>query len=261
MNWYCDVCVARSWHTMPPSLTPPASPQLLPLPGTGQRHVLVSSRLPAHRNPPPHLNDEGSQGQGHTSSVLSTGPSQEPNLTRRSENIGSASREQVTCSPPPGTNRTEAGFSSLAETPSEESRQSLSKKKTSSRRSRYSTLPTEVDSALRVLYSEIEATMDLRKRVADLEAETSQQRRELHIRDSELAVAHKALETTRSSQNEITRLQRELSERQQAFDTAIALETKTQNLETELQSTRTQLSEMTRAYQGLKQKLSALLDS
>ncbi len=103
--------------------------------------------------------------------------------------------------------------------------------------------------------------MDLRKRVGDLEADTSQLRRELHIRDSELAVAHKALETTRTSQNEITRLQRELSERQQAFDAAIALETRNQNLETELQSTRIQLSEMTRAYQSLKQKLSALLDS
>lgn len=116
-----------------------------------------------------------------------------------------------------------------------------------------------MDSALHVLYCELEDAAGLRSQVSDLEAQLAQVRRERGLWESELRVMRKAAEVARISKSEIARLRSEVAEGQKAVDEVVALRAEKARLEAELQGTREQLDQMTQTLQEWKQKLSALI--
>ncbi|KAI5460148.1 hypothetical protein BGZ63DRAFT_389595 [Mariannaea sp. PMI_226] len=229
-GWFCEICVDRNWHINPPPLTPPASPELLPL------AVPAIQTLPQARMT--NSIREYSQNQ---ICAGNHGVSPVPLL--------------LTTSGGPGTTTTTA----TATKRQSEATNTTSRRGTTTRKSRYTTLSTEVDSALRTLYCELEASAEARHQVTDLEAQVSHLRRELDLRGSELLLARKAAEMARSSQHEIAQLRLEAAQRQRAADEATALREEKKKLLAELQDNRARLSDMTQTLQEWKQKLSVLI--
>lgn len=128
------------------------------------------------------------------------------------------------------------------------------------RKSRFNTLPEEVDSALWVVYRELESAPLLRQTISDLQFEMSSLRQELSIRQNELALNRKLVEKGRAAEIELQRHRAEAANRHAMTEETEALKAKNRELETELENTRNQLENATKTLQGWKQKLSNLID-
>lgn len=239
---FCDVCVRRNWHRETPPLTPPASPTLesrdaatversmtehTSLPPTGQ--AAERRALPSHR--PSHLRDTQKEA-APPSTIIGN---QLNNGIAPSAHNGSSSSEFQQNSP----------------------RQMQLR---GSRRSRYTTLPDNVDSALKVLYVELETAAELRQKVAALEAQVSLLQRQLQLQHKETALARKAADMApRVSQEELERLRSEASEGRAAVEGSSVLRSQNQALEVELKECKSQLGKLTDTLQEWKQKLSGLV--
>ncbi|KPM43797.1 hypothetical protein AK830_g2745 [Neonectria ditissima] len=127
------------------------------------------------------------------------------------------------------------------------------------RKSRFTTLPTNVDSAIRILYSELETTSMLREKVSDLESQLSHQRKELSLRQKELEFARKIAEKAQVSDDEIARLRAEASGKQAAVKEAETLRVEKRGLEMELDHSRKELGSVSKTLQDLRRKLSVLI--
>ena len=127
------------------------------------------------------------------------------------------------------------------------------------RRSRYATLPKNVDSALRVLYVELESASELKQKVAGLEAQVSSLQREMELQKKEVALARKAAEKSRITQDELEKLRSEAAGRQAAVEEAEALRGERQAGEAELEKCKEQLASLTDTLHDWKQKLSGLV--
>uniref|UniRef100_A0A8H7N1V8 PHD-type domain-containing protein n=1 Tax=Bionectria ochroleuca TaxID=29856 RepID=A0A8H7N1V8_BIOOC len=256
-GWYCDICVVRNWHNEPPTLTPPASP---PLETSRVVEEFESGRRDVHPpNPlPPSEAVQSSRGPQVLSPSLSLVHSTPTSHPTASQNTSQAS-ETVIARPAATPTHTGPGNVPVRQARSTDIDTYTSYRPVATRRSRYTTLPTEVDSALRVLYSELETAAELRQQIGGLEGQVNQLRQDLSLRDRELQMTQKALQSARASQSELAQLRLEASQRQGSVEEAATLRAEKQQLEEELKSTRTQMDEMSKTLQQWKQKLSSLL--
>lgn len=131
----------------------------------------------------------------------------------------------------------------LADT-SDKSRQNANARAPTTRKSRYATLSTDIDSALRVLYCELETTAQLRDQVSNLEGQVSHLRQELGVREKELLLAKQSLYLARSSESELARLRAEALARQSAVDEVVSLRAEKLDLEEKLKSSEAQLKDI-----------------
>ncbi|CAH0054555.1 unnamed protein product [Clonostachys solani] len=256
-GWYCDICVVRNWHMKPPTLTPPASP---PPETSRAAEEVESGRRDVHpTNPPPQSetmqSSHGLQDPSPNLRLIQSTPTSYPTA---SQNTSQAS-ETAIAHPATTPSHTGPGNVPVPQTRSTDIHAYTTYRPAVTRRSRYTTLPTEVDSALRVLYSELETAAELRQQIGGLEGQVIQLRQDLSLRDRELQMTQKALQSARASQSELAQLRQEASQRQGSMEEATTLRAEKQQLEEELKSTRTQMDEMSKTLQQWKQKLSALI--
>ncbi|ODM18441.1 hypothetical protein SI65_06312 [Aspergillus cristatus] len=128
------------------------------------------------------------------------------------------------------------------------------------RKSRFNTLPEEVDSALWVVYRELESVPLLRQNISDLQFQISSLRQELSIRQNELALTKRVVAKGRAAELELQKYREEAANRQASTEETEALKAENRELELELKNTRNELKNSTKALQGWKQKLSNLID-
>lgn len=127
------------------------------------------------------------------------------------------------------------------------------------RKSRYNTLPAEVDSALMVVYRELESVPLLQRNIADHEAEIARLRQTLTMQTNELAMMRRSMEKSRKAEAELERLKAESANRQAATHETEALKAKNQQLESELAKVHDELGKANETLQGWKHKLSNML--
>ncbi|KAE8154597.1 hypothetical protein BDV25DRAFT_147546 [Aspergillus avenaceus] len=217
--WYCPVCVQRGWHDTPPMITPPASPVLTPASNVESTLDYVRSSASA-----PVQATAGSHPQ------LSYAANQDPTRTAKQPD-----RIQQKCA-------TKLSTADLAP-----------------RKSRFNTLPQEVDSALWVVYRELESVPLLRQRITDLESGMSSLRQELNISRNEVALSRKIVERARSSEMELEKLKKGAANQLTAANEVETLKTRNQELETEVARMHAELGASTKTLEEWKQKLSSLI--
>jgi chromosome segregation ATPase len=81
------------------------------------------------------------------------------------------------------------------------------------RKSRYSNFLPEVDSAISIIYRELESTADLRSQLVDTQTELRTLSQELRIRDNQLLLANKMSANKQALEAEVNRLRGELESR------------------------------------------------
>jgi hypothetical protein len=86
------------------------------------------------------------------------------------------------------------------------STQSFSMLDSHARKSRFATLSSEVDSALWVLYRELESATSLRQRIVELEAEVVKLRQDVSIRDNQIILSQRSAQASPVSQVELEQL-------------------------------------------------------
>lgn len=229
-HWHCAICVNRGWHTTPPMITPPASPPLSPrraemAPVDELRPAGNSSAQAQHSR-----NDTSGNSTQHAT------PHLKPPTLPPSENepSGGVNKSQKRSTPKPSTSNV-------------------------TRKSRYNTLPAEVDSALMVVYRELESVPLLQRNIADHEAEIARLRQTLTMQTNELAMMRRSMEKSRKAEAELERLKAESANRQAATHETEALKAKNQQLESELAKVHDELGKANETLQGWKHKLSNML--
>lgn len=240
-HWFCDVCVGRKWHIELPPLTPPASPELQPLGGDND-----SERSASMRQTPSNDAEQPRQPAGQTQGIPNERVLIDLSQTAQIDNRNnSAPQVDARAVHTPITNSHSSSRSSpmLADT-SDKSRQNANARAPTTRKSRYATLSTDIDSALRVLYCELETTAQLRDQVSNLEGQVSHLRQELGVREKELLLAKQSLYLARSSESELARLRAEALARQSAVDEVVSLRAEKLDLEEKLKSSEAQLKDI-----------------
>ncbi|KAJ3528579.1 hypothetical protein NM208_g10138 [Fusarium decemcellulare] len=235
----------------PPSLTPPASPVLPPLEQASGGPETPSIGLAERQSMAPPTANMFRSSQGNITLEGTPQELQSP--------INRAFGPPVSAGPRTGDGDQTIMAMPSASSEAERPNRARQPRAAPKRKSRFSTLPADIDSALRVLYGELETATELRQQVTRLETETVQLRQELDLRKKELALAQKAAEMARSSQAEITRLRSEVSERQAAVDEIVILRAEKQELEVELQNSRDQVNKMTQTLQDWRRSLTGLI--
>ncbi|KXH27552.1 hypothetical protein CSIM01_13158 [Colletotrichum simmondsii] len=185
--------------------------------------------------------------------------------TRTAKPSHSAAREETAAAPSSSTTRTgitpvPPPITSATTSRNDPPRTSSSTTRApAARKSRYTTLPTDVDAALRLLYAELETAHELRHKVGDVEGQVAQMQRELHLRNSELAVARRAADVGRVSASEVEQLRAQAAVGERAVAEADGLRAENRTLRAELEASRERLVESERALEEWKRKLSALM--
>lgn len=128
------------------------------------------------------------------------------------------------------------------------------------RKSRFNTLPEEVDSALWVVYRELESVPLLRQNISDLQFQLSSLRQELSIRRNELALTKRVVEKGRAAEIELQKYREKAVNRQASTEDTEATRARNRELESELKNTRNELEYANKTLQSWKQKLSKLID-
>ncbi|KAF5016136.1 hypothetical protein F66182_12284, partial [Fusarium sp. NRRL 66182] len=112
------------------------------------------------------------------------------------------------------------------------------------RKSKFATLSSEVDSALWVLYRELESVTSLRQRIGELESEIVKLRQDVSIRDNQLILSRRSISAAHNSNNngmpggisqaEIDRLRVQAAKVDEVTRQAESLRAKNEALEREL---------------------------
>ncbi|KAF7592423.1 hypothetical protein BBP40_000271 [Aspergillus hancockii] len=124
------------------------------------------------------------------------------------------------------------------------------------RKSRFNTLPQEVDSALWVLHCELESVPLLRQKVSGLETEISRLHQEVNIQRNEIALTRQIGERARALEAELHKLKAEAA----ATDETEILKARNQELELKVAHMHSQLEVSTKTLQEWKQKLSNMIE-
>jgi cell division protein FtsB len=111
------------------------------------------------------------------------------------------------------------------------------------RKSKFATLSTEVDSALCVLYRELESVTSLRQRIGELEAEVVKLRQDVSIRDNQIILSRRSLSSSTNlpggiSQAEVDRLRVQAARGEEATREIESIRAKNNNLEKDLKEAR-----------------------
>ncbi|RMJ11533.1 hypothetical protein CDV36_008831 [Fusarium kuroshium] len=124
------------------------------------------------------------------------------------------------------------------------------------RKSRFNTLPTEVDSALWTVYRELENGTMLQKKVENLERDVSRLNQVVQMHKNETLAAGGVIRKLRA---ELETVRREAAERDADSDEKQRLEARNKELEQEVTDTRQQLETANKTLLEWKQQLSALI--
>ncbi|KXH37211.1 hypothetical protein CNYM01_09076 [Colletotrichum nymphaeae SA-01] len=271
--FFCEVCVHRNWHKDPPFLMPEMRPLAASLLSSGPVEAAEAtgatpSTMDTGRqdlsNPRQvHQNQETSR----TTEASKDTPSTSARRTRTAKASHSAAREETAAAPSSSTTRTRitplpppTTSTTAANSRDDPPRASSSTARApAARKSRYTTLPTDVDAALRLLYAELETAHELRHKVGDVEGQVAQMQRELQLRNSELALARRAADVGRVSASEMEQLRAQAALGEKAVAEADGLRAENRTLRAELEASRERLVESERALEEWKRKLSALM--
>ncbi|KAL1965192.1 hypothetical protein VTN77DRAFT_5946 [Rasamsonia byssochlamydoides] len=263
-QWYCPVCVRRNWHVAPPTVTPPTSPPLSAQQKSTQdvpEQKLVTAESTSSSTP---AIDSGPGNQQALSILAEISRSMSRGVPSKStpEAVTSAAPPpcQTAAAPsprPPGrpvsTRRNDPTVSTSSTS------QGISLLDSHARKSRFATLSTEVDSALWVLYRELENAMSLRQHVAELEAEIVKLRQDVSIRDNQIILSQRAAQAGRLPQADIDRLRMQAAKAEAATREVEALRAKNEALEKELKEARAEAAAMNETLNEWKGKLINLI--
>lgn len=267
-QWYCAICVYRKWHEQPPTLTPPASPS----PESTSFELDRSSTAYGGRTQ--SNSDVNIQSRRDSSSHDIIAPTRDSQaLSILAEISRSMFRGEEKPRPPPA--HTHRSASDTRYTPHSPGQPSLtlapmtaarsdstnveSRGKTAApgsaslvpngsgsdsqaRRSRFATLSSEVDSALCVLYRELESVTSLRQQIGDLESEVVKLRQDVSIRDNQLILLRRSMSSAATSQQtppgislaEIDRLRVQAAKAEEMTKEAETVRARNEALEQEL---------------------------
>ncbi|KAI9040764.1 uncharacterized protein KD926_007707 [Aspergillus affinis] len=129
----------------------------------------------------------------------------------------------------------------------------------SRRKSRFDTLSPQVESALWVLYRELESVPLAQRRIADLENEMAQLRQEVRIRRNEIELTRASGSQVRVLREEVQKLKTDLASREAAVEETKGLKARNRELEVELERSRAEVEESARTLAEWKKKLSNLI--
>ncbi|RTE78021.1 hypothetical protein BHE90_007483 [Fusarium euwallaceae] len=152
--------------------------------------------------------------------------------------------------PPPSSGRDTLDVSQQTMTSRTETRTAAARK------SRFNTLPTEVDSALWTVYRELENGTMLQKKVENLERDVSRLNQVVQMHKNETLAAGGVIRKLRA---ELETVRREAAERDADSDEKQRLEARNKELEQEVTDTRQQLETANKTLLEWKQQLSALI--
>ncbi|KAF9889621.1 hypothetical protein FE257_007129 [Aspergillus nanangensis] len=214
-----DALCYEGWHTDPPLITPPPSPGLNAIGRDGSPGILSNQGIQASEQLIAHARPPPVLGHPQN-----TAPDQQNSSTQR----------RAPRAPPTGMAAT-------------------------ARKSRFNTLPSEVDTALWVVYRELEGVPLLRQSVSDLESQVARLRQENNIQRNELALCRGATGRAQISDLELQKLRTEAAERQAAIEETAACKALNQQLQLDRDNLRSQLETTTKTLDEWKQKLSSLL--
>ncbi|GLA18424.1 hypothetical protein AnigIFM62618_006068 [Aspergillus niger] len=240
---FCPICVRRGWHTTPPPLTPPGSP-----PPAKQEDSAYAA------TPATSVLDPGTNPSSNTLSHIGT--SGRPSGVSPVQQARTGDRQDISAgdSTAPKTLYNLLGNDDEATddigTPQRPRRQ---------RKSRYTNLPTEVDTALSVLYRELESNESLRREVEELRSENTKYNQTIRIRDLSIIALRRELDYRRSSEQEMETLRATATQLENAKKEIQELRARNEALNAELQTSRHETTEAQALVRDWKAKLSQLI--
>ncbi|KAJ5116829.1 hypothetical protein N7456_001177 [Penicillium angulare] len=138
---------------------------------------------------------------------------------------------------------------------SKQTRPGASTRKPAARKSRFTTLSNDVDSALRVLYSELESIPLLRQQISELQFDNTRLHQDLSICRNEVALSRGGIEKTRRLEAEVTRLKAEIADQHKETHETETLRTANEGLKTEVETIQRQLEDSNKTLAEWKNKL------
>ncbi|RDH35855.1 hypothetical protein BDQ94DRAFT_158039 [Aspergillus welwitschiae] len=240
---FCPICVRRGWHTAPPPLTPPGSPPPV------EQEDSASAAIPATS-----VLDPGTNPSSNTLSHIGT--SGRPSGVSSVQQARTGDRQDISAgdstTPKPLYNLLGNDDEATDDigTPQRPRRQS---------KSRYANLPTEVDTALSVLYRELESNESLRREVEELHSENTKYNQTIRIRDLSIIALRRELDYRRSSEQEMEILRATATQLENAKKEIQELRARNEALNAELQTSRHETTEAQALVQDWKAKLSQLI--
>ncbi|RAK90820.1 hypothetical protein BO79DRAFT_236507 [Aspergillus costaricaensis CBS 115574] len=238
----CPICVRRGWHTTPPTLSPPASPP-------PEERNDPTSAAPTTSAPHP---DTNSSSNTHPHSSASDGPLGVSSI----QQAPTGDRHDV---PPSGPTAPKRLYELLGNDDEATEDNVASQRLRRQRKSRYTNLPTEVDTALSVLYRELESNKSLRREVEELRSENTKSNQTIRIRDLSIIALRRELDYRRSSDQEIETLRATATQLENAKKEIQELRARNEALSAELQTWRNDTAEAQALVRDWKAKLSQLI--
>lgn len=128
------------------------------------------------------------------------------------------------------------------------------------RKSRFTTLSSEVDSALWVLYRELESATSLRQRIVELEAEVVKLRQDVSIRDNQIILSQRTAQASSPvSQAELEQLRTKAAKWDASGHELEQLRGKNDALEQSLRDARAECASKDEALNEWKGRLASLI--
>lgn len=137
------------------------------------------------------------------------------------------------------------------------------------RKSKFATLSSEVDSALWVLYRELESVTSLRQRIGELESEIVKLRQDVSIRDNQLILSRRSMSSSQNSSNsgmpggisqaEVDRLRVQAAKVDEVTRQAESMRAKNEALEKELKDAKAESAAKDKTLNEWKGRLVSLI--
>jgi hypothetical protein len=240
-EWWCPVCVLRGWDKWTPEAT-----LISPMPPCDDIEDSHSTHVHNITMTPVQEEKENATQppERHAHYYAATPSHKAPPI----QPIAPAVRP----GPPPTSHR---------EPPSENRDQPLKQRsQPRARKSRYSNFLPEVDSAISIIYRELESTSDLRSQLVDTQTEVRALSQELRIRDNQLLLANKISASKQALEVEVTNLKAELASKRSSSGEVEYLKEGYARLEAEVRELRTQLQQKDKEKDEWRDKLRRLIE-
>ncbi|KAJ5261175.1 hypothetical protein N7478_011770 [Penicillium angulare] len=138
---------------------------------------------------------------------------------------------------------------------SQQTKPGASTKKPAARKSKFTTLSNDVDSALRVLYSELETIQLLRQQVSNLQFDNTRLHQDLSICRNEVALARGGIEKSRHLEAEVMRLKATIADQHKETHDTEVLKKENEGLKSEVETIQKQLEDSNKTLAEWKNKL------
>ncbi|GAM37683.1 hypothetical protein TCE0_024f07801 [Talaromyces pinophilus] len=282
-QWFCAVCVNRNWHEQPPTLTPPASPSPEPATAAIDRRSSENNQVPNNRHMPDQQGNVPPTGNSQALSILAEiSRSMSRGETRHPPNTTSQPHRFSDVSSPYSPNPSSITLPSISTrpglahefglpppAPSPSAHGGSSILDSHARKSKFATLSSEVDSALWVLYRELESVTSLRQRISELESEIVKLRQDVSIRDNQLILSRRSMSSAQNSSNsgmpggisqaEVDRLRVQAAKVDEVTRQAESMRAKNEALEKELKDAKAESAAKDKTLNEWKGRLVSLI--